>query len=94
MDKLITTANGVTISNDGATIVKLLDVEHPAARTLVDISIAQDNEVGDGTTSVVLLAVELLKESKAYIEEGMHPQTLIKGYKEALRLVNLHSSVS
>jgi T-complex protein 1 subunit eta len=56
MDKLIATGRGVTISNDGATIMKLLDVAHPAAKTLVDISISQDMEVGDGTTSVVLLA--------------------------------------
>jgi T-complex protein 1 subunit eta len=87
MDKLIRTDRETTISNDGATIVKLLDIVHPAAKTLVDISIAQDNEVGDGTTSVVLLAGELLRESKDFIEEGMAPQIIMKGYREALRLV-------
>ena len=56
MDKLIFDGKGTTISNDGATIMKLLDIVHPAAKTLVDISMAQDAEVGDGTTSVVLLA--------------------------------------
>ena len=62
-DKLMVDPNGnVTISNDGATIMKLLDVVHPAAKTLVDIARAQDAEVGDGTTSVVVLAGELLKE--------------------------------
>lgn len=73
MDKLIHTQKGVTISNDGATVITLLDIEHPAARLLVDISKSQvsleysqakDSEVGDGTTSVVLFAGELLKESK------------------------------
>jgi len=56
---------------------------HPAAKTLVDIARSQDNEVGDGTTSVVIFAGELLKEAKSYIDEGMHPQIIIKGYREA-----------
>ena len=61
MDKLMIDERGVaTISNDGATIMKLLDIVHPAARTLVDIAKSQDAEVGDGTTSVVLLAGEIL----------------------------------
>jgi len=71
MDKMITT-NTTTISNDGATILALLNIVHPAAKTLVDIAKSQDNEVGDGTTSVTLLAGEFLKESKNFIEEGMH----------------------
>ena len=89
MDKLITGGGGVTISNDGATIVKLLDIIHPAAKTLVDISISQDNEVGDGTTSVILLAGELMRESKNFIDEGMAPQVIIKGLKEGLRIVRI-----
>lgn len=60
MDKLIHQQRDVTISNDGATILALLDIVHPAAKTLVDIAKSQDNEVGDGTTSVVLFAGELL----------------------------------
>jgi T-complex protein 1 subunit eta len=83
MDKLIHQNNHVTISNDGATILQLLDIVHPAAKTLVDIAKSQDNEVGDGTTSVVVLAGELLKESKQFVEEGMHPSVIIKGYREA-----------
>lgn len=67
----------MTISNDGATIVNLLDIVHPAAKVLVDIAKAQDNEVGDGTTSVMMLAGELLKEAKPFIEEGIHPQIII-----------------
>jgi len=86
MDKLIHYENNTTISNDGATLINLLDIVHPAAKTLVDIAKSQDNEVGDGTTSVVLLAGELLKESKQYIEEGMHPQVIIKGYRMALQI--------
>lgn len=84
MDKLIHTARDVTISNDGATIISLLDIVHPAAKTLVDIAKSQDNEVGDGTTSVTIFAGELLKESKQFIEEGMHPSVIIKGYREAM----------
>lgn len=86
-DKLIVDARGqATISNDGATIMKLLDVVHPAARTLVDIARSQDAEVGDGTTSVVLLAGELLKESRAFVEDGVSPHIIIKGYRKALQL--------
>jgi T-complex protein 1 subunit eta len=81
------TLGQVTISNDGATIMKLLDIVHPAAKTLVDIARSQDAEVGDGTTSVVLLAGELLKEVKGYIEEGVSPHVIIKGYRQAARLV-------
>lgn len=86
MDKLIHDGRSVTISNDGATLIALLDIVHPAAKTLVDIAKSQDNEVGDGTTSVVLTAGELLKQSKTFIDEGMHSQIIIKGYREALKL--------
>ncbi|KAJ3102400.1 T-complex protein 1 subunit eta [Phlyctochytrium planicorne] len=84
MDKLIVDQKGeVTISNDGATILRLLDIVHPAGKALVDISRAQDAEVGDGTTSVTLFAAELLKEVKQYIEEGVSPQIIIKGFRRA-----------
>jgi T-complex protein 1 subunit eta len=86
MDKLIHDGRGVTISNDGATLIALLDIVHPAAKTLVDIARSQDNEVGDGTTSVVLTAGELLRQAKTFIEEGMSPQIIIKGYRESLNL--------
>ena len=71
---MITNNNSMetTISNDGATILSLLEIEHPAAKILVDIAKAQDEEVGDGTTSVCIIAGELLKLSKEFIEEGMH----------------------
>lgn len=83
MDKLIHDGRSVTISNDGATLIGLLDIVHPAAKTLVDIARSQDNEVGDGTTSVVLAAGELLKQAKQFIDEGMGSQVIIKGYREA-----------
>nr|GEY10823.1 T-complex protein 1 subunit eta [Tanacetum cinerariifolium] len=84
MDKLIHDDKGVTtISNDGATIMKLLDIVHPAAKILVDIAKSQDSEVGDGTTSVVLLAGEFLREAKPFIEDGVHPQNLIRSYRTA-----------
>ena len=84
MDKLIKNQKETTITNDGATILNLLEIVHPAARLLVDIAKAQDNEVGDGTTSVALLTGEILKEAKAFIEDSMNPQTIIKGLRESL----------
>ncbi|CAN1251522.1 T-complex protein 1 subunit eta, partial [Linum perenne] len=87
MDKLIHDDKGsVTISNDGATIMKLLDIVHPAAKILVDIAKSQDSEVGDGTTTVVLLAAEFLREAKPFIEDGVHPQNLIRSYRTASNL--------
>ena len=79
MDKLIYDDNGqTTISNDGATIISKLDIVHPAAKVLVDIAQSQDAEVGDGTTSVTLFAGEFLKESKQYVEDGLHTSHIIK----------------
>jgi T-complex protein 1 subunit eta len=72
MDKMIQTSAGTTISNDGATIMNLLDIVHPAAKLLVDIAKSQDNEVGDGTTSVTILAGELLREAKGFVEDGLN----------------------
>lgn len=87
MDKLIVDGNGkATISNDGATILKLLDIVHPAAKTLVDIARSQDAEVGDGTTSVVLIAGEFMKQLKPYVEEGVHPRIIIKAIRKTLSL--------
>ena len=66
--------------------MKLLEIVHPAAKTLVDIARAQDSEVGDGTTTVVILAGELLKEAKTFIEDGVHPMNVIKSFREACDL--------
>jgi T-complex protein 1 subunit eta len=83
-DLLLVDAGGKqTITNDGATVMRLLDIVHPAARILTDIARSQDAEVGDGTTSVVVLAGELLKESKDFVEQGVSTQTIIKGMRRA-----------
>lgn len=87
MDKLIIDGKGkTTISNDGATIMKQLEIIHPAAKTLVDIARSQDAEVGDGTTTVVLLAAEFLKQCKPLVEDGVHPQVIIKSLRTAVQL--------
>uniref|UniRef100_A0A7I4YS87 T-complex protein 1 subunit eta n=1 Tax=Haemonchus contortus TaxID=6289 RepID=A0A7I4YS87_HAECO len=84
LDKLIVDSKGqTTISNDGATILKLLDIVFPAANVMVDIAKSQDAEVGDGTTSVVVLAAEILKRMKPFIEDGVHPQLLIRAITKA-----------
>ena len=72
-----------TITNDGATVMKLLDIVHPAARILTDIARSQDAEVGDGTTSVVVLAGEILKEIKEQVEQGVSTQIIMKGLRRA-----------
>ena len=83
-DLLLVDANGKqTITNDGATVMRLLDIVHPAARILTDIARSQDAEVGDGTTSVVVLAGEILKEVKEFVEQGASTQTIIKGLRRA-----------
>lgn len=83
-DLLMVDANGKqTITNDGATVMKLLDIVHPAARILVDIARSQDAEVGDGTTSVVVLAGEVLKEVREHIEQGVSSQVVVKGLRRA-----------
>ncbi|KAL4896496.1 chaperonin Cpn60/TCP-1 family [Aspergillus ambiguus] len=83
-DLLLVDNNGrQTITNDGATVMKLLDIVHPAARILTDIARSQDAEVGDGTTSVVVLAGEILKEVRELVEQGVSSQTIIKGLRRA-----------
>ncbi|KAF9621028.1 hypothetical protein IFM89_015850 [Coptis chinensis] len=76
MDKLIHDDKGnATISNDGVTIMKLLDVVHHATKILVDIAKSQESKVGDGTTRIVLFAEEFLKEAKLFIEDGVHSKS-------------------
>lgn len=86
LERIDSHQGNATISNDGATILKLLDIVHPAARTLVDIARAQDAEVGDGTTSVVLLASEILKEIKGFVEDGVGTWVIQRGLREGARL--------
>ncbi|OXA51909.1 T-complex protein 1 subunit alpha [Folsomia candida] len=92
LDKMMVDDIGeVTITNDGATILKLLEVEHPAAKVLVELAQLQDEEVGDGTTSVVIIAAELLKNADELVKQKIHPTTIISGYrlacKEACRYI-------
>jgi T-complex protein 1 subunit alpha len=87
----------VTVTNDGATILSLLDVEHPAGKILVDLAHQQDKEVGDGTTSVVLIAAELLRRGNELMKNRIHPTTIITGYRlalrEAVKYMNEHISI-
>ncbi|GIX63998.1 T-complex protein 1 subunit alpha, putative [Babesia caballi] len=97
LDKMLVDDVGdVTISNDGATILKQLEIQHPAAKLLVDLSELQDQEVGDGTTSVVLLAVELLRRANELANAGIHATSIIAGYKlaikECVRYIKEHMS--
>ncbi|MEM0005566.1 MAG: thermosome subunit beta, partial [Ignisphaera sp.] len=85
MDKMLVDALGdVTITNDGATILDKMDVQHPAAKMLVQIAKGQDEEAGDGTKTAVVFAGELLKRAEDLIDKGLHPTTIISGYKKAL----------
>ncbi|NWH78888.1 TCPA protein, partial [Piaya cayana] len=93
LDKMLVDDIGdVTITNDGATILKLLEVEHPAAKVLCELADLQDKEVGDGTTSVVIIAAELLKNADELVKQKIHPTSIIGGYrlacKEAVRYIN------
>src|SRR5512136_405610 len=81
MDKMLVDSLGdVTITNDGATILKEIDVQHPAAKMLVEISKATDNEVGDGTTSAVVLAGALLENAEDLLQKDVHPTLIVDGY--------------
>ena len=89
MDKMMVSDLGdVVITNDGATILEEMNVEHPVAKIMVNIAKTQDKEVGDGTTSVVILAGELLKGAGDLLDQGIHPTTVIKGYKMAAQKAN------
>ena len=86
MDKmLVDSMGGVTITNDGATILKEMDVQHPAAKMMVEIAKAVDNEVGDGTTSSAIIAGSLLEEAEKLVNQGIHPTVIVDGYRRAMR---------
>lgn len=86
LDKMLVDDIGdVTVTNDGATILSLLDVQHPAGKILVELAHQQDREVGDGTTSVVIIASELLKRANELVRNRIHPTTIITGYRLALK---------
>src|SRR6202049_1677394 len=84
MDKmLVDTLGDVTITNDGATILKEIDVQHPAAKMIIEISKTTDNEVGDGTTSAVVFAGALLAEAEDLLNKGVHATIIVDGYSKA-----------
>src|SRR5438034_256502 len=84
MDKMLVDSLGdVTITNDGVTILKEIEIEHPTAKMLVEVAKTQDDEVGDGTTSAVVLAGELLKQAESLIEQEVHPTIIVNGYRMA-----------
>jgi len=92
MDKMLVDSMGdIVITNDGATILKELDVEHPAAKMIVEVAKTQDNECGDGTTSAVVIAGELLKKAESLIEQNVHPTVISNGFRlashEALKIL-------
>ncbi|MEM3089195.1 MAG: thermosome subunit beta [Candidatus Nitrosotenuis sp.] len=88
MDKMLVDSLGdVTITNDGATILKEIDVQHPAAKMLVEISKTTDSEVGDGTTSAVILAGALLENAESLINQDVHPTIIVDGYRKASKKV-------
>src|SRR3989338_881669 len=84
MDKMLVDELGdITITNDGATILENMSIDHPVGKMLVEVAKTQDNEVGDGTTSVVVIAGELLKEAERLLEQDIHPSLIVKGYRMA-----------
>jgi len=84
MDKmLVDTIGDITITNDGATILDEIEAQHPAAKVMVNVAKIQDKEVGDGTTSVVVLAGELLKKAEDMLDLGIHPTVIVSGYQKA-----------
>jgi thermosome len=88
MDKMLVDSLGdVTITNDGATILKEIDVQHPAAKMLVEISKTTDSEVGDGTTSAVILAGALLENAEKLLNQNVHPTIIVDGYRKASKKV-------
>ena len=84
MDKMLVDSLGdVTVTNDGATVLDEIDVQNPAAKMMVEVAKTQDDEVGDGTTTAVILAGELLKRAQNLLDDNVHPTTIVAGYKKA-----------
>jgi thermosome subunit len=84
MDKMLVSDDGnVVITNDGATILDEMDIEHPAAQMLSDVAETQEEEVGDGTTTASVLSGELLSEAESLLDDDVHPTTVVQGYHRA-----------
>ena len=80
---LVSSDGEVTITNDGATILQKMQVEHQVAKLLVDLSQSQDNEIGDGTTGVTVLAGALLQQAEKLLDKGLHPVRISEGFEQA-----------
>jgi len=83
MDKMLIAGEDVTITNDGATILREMDIEHPVAKMIVEVAKAQDDEIGDGTTTAVIIAGKLLEKAEALLDQDVHPTVIVQGYKQA-----------
>lgn len=84
MDKMLIDGSGdATITNDGATILREMDIEHPIAKMIVEVARAQDDEIGDGTTTAVIIAGKLLEKAEALLDQDVHPTVIVAGYKQA-----------
>jgi thermosome len=96
MDKMLIDGTGdIIITNDGATILKQMDIEHPAAKMMVEIAKTQDDEVGDGTTSAVIIAGELLKNAENLLSQQVHPTVIADGYQQAsVKALEILSSIA
>jgi len=91
MDKMLVDPDGeVTVTNDGATILEKMDVSHQVARLMVELSQSQDNEIGDGTTGVVVLAGSLLEQAEKLLDRGIHPVRVAEGFEAACVLAVKH----
>lgn len=85
LDKLLVSPDQeVTVTNDGATIVEKMEIQHPVARLLVELSKSQDNEVGDGTTGIVVFAGALLEQAEKLLDKGLHPLKISDGFDIAV----------
>ncbi|MBN1236108.1 MAG: thermosome subunit [Methanotrichaceae archaeon] len=83
MDKMLISGEDATITNDGATILREMDIEHPVAKMIVEVARAQDDEIGDGTTTAVIIAGKLLEKAEALLDQDVHPTVIVQGYKQA-----------
>lgn len=83
MDKMLIAGEEATITNDGATILREMDIEHPVAKMIVEVARAQDDEIGDGTTTAVIIAGKLLEKAEGLLDQDVHPTVIVQGYKQA-----------
>lgn len=91
LDKILISPDGeITITNDGATILSQMEVEHQIAKLLVQLSRSQDDEIGDGTTGVVVLAGALLEQSESLLDRGIHPMKIADGFEKACEVAVGH----